>query len=374
MVAPKRKRRAPAERAATPLAWEDVLASLTDAIVLVNENGMATYGNPAAEQLLGLPQKQIRGRSCAALFGHSPSVLQLIERARRSAQAQAQAGETLVCGRRAFPARVVTSPLFNRVGRFLGVSVLVQDLSYQRAREEEAERRERLQQLAALASGLAHEFKNPLGGIKGAAQLLARRLDGDPAAREYIEVMIREVDRLSALVEQLLRLGAPPPPNLRPLNIHPLINQVVLRARQNPMAREVAVQAEFDPSLPLVRGDGDQLKQVLLNLVLNACEAMGGKGTIRLATRLETDFHLVRDQNPPSRFVRIEVADTGPGIDPAFRERIFEPFFTTKPRGTGLGLAISQRIVAEHGGMLRAANDPRGGAVMTLNLPVAAEP
>jgi two-component system nitrogen regulation sensor histidine kinase GlnL len=138
----------------------------------------------------------------------------------------------------------------------------------------------------------------------------------------------------------------------------------------------IQLRLQFDPSLPDVRGDHAQLSQVFLNLFKNAIEASIRPAsdphqlTISVATRMETDFHVLREQRRSDKFLRVEIADQGSGIDPAASQRIFEPFFTTKPRGTGLGLAISHRIVSEHGGTIRAEPNRPTGTVVTVTLPV----
>ena len=193
--------------------------------------------------------------------------------------------------------------------------------------------------------------------------------------------MIREIDRLSRLVEQLLTLGCRrPTPDLVPLNVHKVIHEVLALMATELSAKHIAVRLQIDPSLPDVRGDEAQLTHVFLNLVKNAMEAMPGE-------RHADDHHAHGDRLPhlcasgargsrpaPRRgigkFLRVEVADTGPGFAAADVERVFEPFFTTKPRGSGLGLAICERIVAEHGGVIRAENRRGGGAVVTVTLPL----
>jgi len=128
--------------------------------------------------------------------------------------------------------------------------------------------------------------------------------------------MIREVDRLSGLVEHVMELAALPPPQFAPLNIHRLITDVLLLTREAPAATGITVRCQFDPSLPPVCGDERQLKQVLLNLIANACEAMGSRGTLTLTTRIETDFHIVRARHLNSQFIRVEIADDGPASRP----------------------------------------------------------
>src|SRR5262249_4723822 len=135
-------------------------------------------------------------------------------------------------------------------------------------------------------------------------------------------------------------------------------------------AKHITVRLQIDPSLPEVRGDEAQLTHVVLNLVKNAMEAMPDSGALTITTRMETDFHILRQASGSGKFMRLEVADSGPGFPDAELHRVFEPFFTTKPRGSGLGLSICERIVAVHGGSIQAENRQGGGAVVTVTLPL----
>jgi two-component system, NtrC family, nitrogen regulation sensor histidine kinase GlnL len=293
-----------------------------------------------------------------------------VQRTRTLGLSQSCGEETLVVARRHVPVRLSCSPVWGPRGAVLGTALVIQDVSYQKKLEDEARRNETLARLGGLVAGLAHEVKNPLGGIKGAAQLLAKRFVDQPEVGEYTGVMIREIDRLSRLVEQLLTLGAPPAPEPVPFNVHKVIHEVLALMATELDAKHVAVRLEIDPSLPDARGDEAQLTHVFLNLVKNALEAMPEQGGLTITTRMETDFHILRHARGPGKFLRVEVADTGPGFPAPDLDRVFEPFFTTKARGSGLGLAICERIVAAHGGDIRAENSRNSGAIITVTLPL----
>lgn len=373
-----RRRRTSAEPASGLL--ENVLASLGDCLIVTDAKDHITMFNQAAEELTGWPEGQVLGRPCAKVFAASPIIGTMTERTRISGQNQSCGEETLVASYRRIPVRLSCSPIRDSADRVQGAALVIQDLSYQKKLEDEAHRNETLARLGGLVAGLAHEVKNPLGGIKGAAQLLAKRFTDQPEVGEYTGVMIREIDRLSRLVEQLLTLGAPPTPDALPVNVHKVIHDVLALMATELSAKQILKRLEIDPSLPDVRGDEPQLAHVFLNLVKNALEAMPTHGALTITTRMETDFHILRraargnGADPggasPGKFLRVEVADTGPGFPQADIERVFEPFFTTKPRGSGLGLAICERIIAVHGGDIRAENRRGGGAVVTVTLPL----
>ena len=363
------------QRAGATPPLENVLTSLGDPVILTDDADHITLFNQAAEELTGVPKAHALHRSCEEVFKASPPIVAIVQRTRASGQSQSCGEETLMIAQRRVPVRLSCSPLWGPNDEVHGTALVMQDLSYQKKLEDEARRSETLARLGGLVAGLAHEIKNPLGGIKGAAQLLAQRFADQPDVHEYTGVMIREIDRLTRFVEQLLTLGVPAAPTHQALNVHKVIHEVLALMQSELSAKGIVVRLQIDPSLPDVRGDEAQLTHVFLNLVKNAMEAMPEKGTLTITTRMETDFHIlwraVRGGAAGSgKFLRVEVADTGPGFAESDAERVFEPFFSTKPRGTGLGLAICQRIVATHGGDIRAENRRGGGAAVTVTLPL----
>ncbi len=372
-----RARLAPAPSGSAP-PWGDVLAAFNDAVVVMDRARRIVLFNPAAEELTGQPQRRVLGEPCERVFAETPLITDMVSRVQSQGQSESRSEEHLVRRRRAIPVRVTCLPLWDENDRISGTALVIHDLGYQRTLEESVRRNESLARLGTLVAGLAHEVRNPLAGIKGAAQLLEARLVQQPELAEYTAVITREANRLAVLVEDLLTLGAPPKPRLQPLNIHRVIQQVVAVVGPECARCGIRLQYGFDPSLPDVLADEAQLSQVFINVLRNACEAMtaggaigAGRDTIAISTRMETDFHILRGHDRSSNFLRVEIADQGTGIDPETAGQMFEPFFTTKARGTGLGLAISHKIVAEHGGIIRAAATHPAGAVVTVTLPIA---
>ncbi len=210
---------------------------------------------------------------------------------------------------------------------------------------------------------LAHEIKNPLGGIRGAAQLLARQLD-DPELREYTDVVISETDRLAGLVNTLLGPGGPP--NKTPTNVHELLEYVV-RIIEAEDQKHLTVHRDYDPGLPLINLDRDQLVQAFLNLVRNAVAALDGHGTLTLRSRAITNFTIgdVRHRV----IATIEIEDDGPGIPPQLQDSVFYPLVTSKPDGTGLGLPAAQELISRHGGLIEFESRP-GRTVFLVRIPL----
>ena len=359
-------------RAAPQVSWEQILSNLDDGVVTVEIDGTIGFFNEAAEVLTETSAGATVGQPLAQIFKREPWLLDLVKKTRPPRQESARGeGDFVTRWGRKTPVSVTASPLQDRQGLFLGTIMLLRDDKHRKVLEEDLQRTDRLALMGTLAAGLAHEIKNPLGGIKGAAQLLRRTGRGDSSVAEFTDIMIREVDRVNQLIEQLLDLSRPTDLDLAPVNIHEILDSVLLLEGQTVAAKEIQLRKRFDPSLPPVRADRAQLTQVFLNLVKNAFQAMGQSGALTVTTRLETDFR-VRDQNQASnRFIWVEIADQGAGIRDEDLPQIFSPFFTTKTGGTGLGLAICYRIINEHGGTIRVESAEGKGSTFKVSLMVA---
>jgi signal transduction histidine kinase len=224
-------------------------------------------------------------------------------------------------------------------------------------------RADRFAAVGEIATGLAHEIKNPLAGLSGALELLAEDLAKDPRHVEVVGEMQHQVLRLTHTMESLLGFARPPKAKLRSTDVNATLDKVLFLVRQQSRNGAVVTVPQLEPVLPPVLADPSQLEQVFLNICLNACQAMsGGTGTLTVRSRLG-------DGN-----VVVEIEDSGPGIPADLRAQVFKPFFTTKREGNGLGLAISARIVAEHGGHIGYRCPPEGGTIFTVTLQQARPP
>lgn len=210
---------------------------------------------------------------------------------------------------------------------------------------------------------LAHEIKNPLGGIRGAAQLLERQLDSDEL-KEYTDVVISETDRLASLVNTLLGPGGLP--NKEPTNVHELL-EYVIRLVQAEDQRSIKITRDYDPGLPHLSLDRDQMIQALLNIVRNAMQALAGHGSVRLRTRAATNFTIGDTRHRV--IASIDIIDDGPGIPRDMQDSIFYPLITGNPHGTGLGLPLAQELISRHGGLIEFESRP-GRTVFFVRLPL----
>ncbi|MCA1828890.1 MAG: ATP-binding protein [Myxococcales bacterium] len=227
-----------------------------------------------------------------------------------------------------------------------------------RAQGEALLRSERLAAIGRIAAQITHEIRNPLSSISLNAEELGERA---PAARELCDAIVREVDRLTAITEEYLRFARLPKPQMQRSDVNDVVRDLLEFVRPELVAAGVQVEQRLSPELPRVLADVAQLRQLLLNLVRNAREAMPGGGSLRVSTR------------GGEGSVEVEVRDGGPGIEPARLQRIFDPFFTTKERGTGLGLAMAQEIAQEHGGQLTCDSALGTGTSFVLRLPAVVE-
>jgi two-component system, NtrC family, nitrogen regulation sensor histidine kinase GlnL len=337
--------------------WRDIFDGLADAVIVVDSDLKPVAVNPAAETMLGVSQL---GRS---LFGsivrHNDWLARMLHTCLDTGQNLGDPDAMFNIGPRAVTVRAEISPLAGFDGQIAGAIVLLHDLSHQKSAEHAVEGPPHLRLSPA---GLAHEVKNPLTGIKGAAELLAAghlagHLD-DKRVQQYCEVIMDGASRIETLVEQVLAVSAPRRLKQDEVNIHKVIHQALKLAGLFPKPPpEIDLEQEFDPSLPDVIGDEPALERAILNLIRNAVEAMDNHGRLRIRTRMETEFRLAAE-GKRRQFLRIEVIDSGRGMTQGELEQLFTPFFTTKPSGTGLGLVLSQRVVSLHSGKLWAE---RGG-------------
>jgi two-component system, NtrC family, nitrogen regulation sensor histidine kinase GlnL len=362
----------PKRRTTTQISWEQILTNLDDGVVAVDPDGRITFFNEAAEVLTEVSSAAAATQPFEHIFKREPWLVDLVQRTYPPRQKRARGeGDFVTRWGRKIPVSVTVSPLQDRHGHFVGTILLLRDIKHRRELEEDLKRADRLVLIGTLAAGLAHEIRNPLGGIKGAAQLLRRSADGNSSMREYTDIMIREVDRVDQLIEQLLDLSRPAQLTLAPVNIHEILEDVLLLEGQTVGDRDIQIRKRFDPSLPPIRGDRAQLTQVFLNLVKNAFQAMERSGTLTITTRVETDYHIRGQDTGPNRFIWVDLADEGGGIREEDLAHIFSPFFTTKINGTGLGLATCYRIIKEHGGTIRVESTEGKGSTFKVSLVVA---
>ena len=329
---------------------------------MLDEHLLIVALNPAAENILCISQKRARGQSLLQLVDDEPEMRDILARVEltgdhyanemRLAPTEVHKDERIVDCR--------VSPIATD-----DASLLVEITDVTRRSQISRENALLIQHGAGrqMIRQLAHEIKNPLGGIRGAAQLLERQLP-DSELREYTDVVISETDRLAALVDTLLGPGGPP--NKQPVNVHELLEYVV-RIIAIEDQRNVAIRRDYDPGLPTIDLDRDQMVQALLNLVRNAAAALEGQGTLTLRSRAVTNFTIGDARHRV--IASIEIEDDGPGIPVEMQDSVFYPLVTSRPEGTGLGLPAAQELLSRHNGLIEFESRP-GRTVFFVRIPL----
>jgi two-component system nitrogen regulation sensor histidine kinase GlnL len=332
---------------------QDIIDNLSSGIIGLDGQYRVRLINPAAESLLQLSEARILGHSICDIECTEMPWETALQQVRTEGRAVVRRGMALETRTNQSPsADVVISPLQGLGGLEYLVELQPVDRLLRISREEQLLSAQ--QTTRAVVRGLAHEIKNPLGGIRGAAQLLERELGAGPL-QEYTGIIIQEADRLRDLVDRLLG------PNrefaMHPLNIH-RVTEHVLQLITVEAGERLALRRDYDPSLPEVNADRQQLIQALLNILRNALEATTAQPQCAITVRTRTQRQFTIGDLRHRLVCQIDIVDNGPGVPDALRETLFVPMVSGRPDGTGLGLSIAQSIVQRHGGLLSCDSRP----------------
>lgn len=334
---------------------------LATAVILLDDQLALRYMNAAAENLLELSSKNTSGLPLAKVFSEDSKLTAAIGYACANNCSYTEHDLVLgVPGRGRLHLTCTVTPIERASGGSFLLEFRHVEQQLRIAREERLLDQNRVNR--EFIRNLAHEIKNPLGGIRGAAQLLDRELER-PDLHEYTQVIMKEADRLQSLMDRLLAPHRPPKPVA--LNIH----EVLERVRSIILAEYpgVAILRDYDSSLPSLKGDREQLIQVALNIIRNAAQALQGNGEICLRTRIARQVTIARTRHRHA--IELTVADNGPGIPEAIRERVLYPLVSGRDDGSGLGLTIAQTFITQHHGTLTYESMP-GNTCFTILLPV----
>jgi two-component system nitrogen regulation sensor histidine kinase GlnL len=349
-------------------AWSILLDAVPFALIVLDPTDHITGANHAGEQLLGAGRTLLQGRPLSDYIAGDSPVFALIAEARNGSIAVAEP-DLALSGPRLQAAHVAidAAPIAEHPG---SVCLIVKDRGIERRLNRQSLSRDASRSAKAMAAMLAHEVKNPLSGIRGAAQLLERRLGADDHV--LTQLICDETDRIVGLVNRMEMLGDERPIPMGPVNIHEVLNHV-RRLAQAGFAGHVAFREEYDPSLPPVWGNRDQLVQVFLNLVKNAAEACPEHGgNVVLVTQFVPGLRLGdRFSGPRPRLaLTVRIQDNGAGVPEHIRDGLFDPFVSGKVGGKGLGLALTAKIVAAHDGVIEFESQPRR-TIFSVSLPLA---
>ena len=339
---------------------DNVVERMPVGLVALDGNGRVISLNQAAEATLRLSSDQVTGRTASEVLPRQ--VLDLVAALKDSTRTAI--GKEFDCSfrdGRIVPLDVTLSSLKGEDGTDWGTIILCRDLTEVQNLKREVETTRRLASLGRLAAGVAHEIRNPLSSIKGFATYFRDRYRDNPEDQKTSEVMIQEVDRLNRVISQLLEFARPPVIQKKRASLQSLIQRSLKMIERQTSAKGIQVLSELPSDIQDVDLDPDGINQVLLNLYLNAIEAMEQGGTLTVS--------LSKKESSP--WVKLTVTDTGAGISREDLEHVFDPYFTTKQTGTGLGLAIVHKIIEAHRGEVRAESEVGRGTAVSVLLPAA---
>ncbi len=358
---------------------EILINNLTSGVVAIDLNGRITAFNARAERMLGVSAERALSADLSILAPELRDILIDTLKDRVSVSAEEVVIKTDTD--KDLPL-AVSSSIFNSYdGKTLGALIVFSDLTERKILETEMRRADRLASLGTLAAGMAHEIKNPLVALKTFTQLVPEKYSEREFRENFSKLANQEVDRINYLVEQLLDFARPSSPSLRQTDICEILENTFFLLKSKIMEQNIEVKKEIEKRPLLIMADGDQLKQVLLNVIINALQAMREKGTITVTARMRRATEAGKDASRGAGVSRklhrlwaqdcviVEIADTGKGIEAKDMPHLFDPFFTTKESGAGLGLAIAHSIIEEHGGTIGVSSIVGKGTTFSITLP-----
>jgi PAS domain S-box-containing protein len=350
---------------------ENILRSIAAGVITIDRDGIIATWNARAEEIIKLNHTQAVGLHYRSLIEMLKVEESVREETVRMVEFTAQTGKVFTRNRLCYRTpqgdetyvNLSASQLKSEAGEYLGVVVVFEDITHEIQMQEEVERVSKLAETGQLAANIAHELRNPLSSIKGAAQLLRHELPEDYVEQhgEFLDIIIEEVNGLNRMTSEFLEFSRVTPPQMEMIDINALISRLLQFMSTYLTNEEVQVEMHLDDKIPKLYLDKSQIEQVIRNVAINAAQAMPHGGTLTVETRY----------NSGSEAAEIQLHDTGVGIQADKLEKIWTPFFTTKTKGTGLGLAIARKIVETHGGRMTAASTPGEGSYFTIQLPVA---
>jgi len=348
---------------------EKFLVSYPDGIAVFDSSLTVRFANPAIAEMLGIPRARA-GAGARDIFPHSPEIIELLKTFFEKGGSYLHYDFPLQTAQnKPIPVELsINAVSFSEEES--GAGLIIRLTEGRKLLHSEIEKDEKMAALSIMAAGLAHEIRNPLGGIRGTAQLIG---ESNADLAEYCNLIIKETDRISGLVTDLLELGGKKRVEAKRVNIHRLIDETIKLLEPVLEREKIEIIRDFDPSLPEIMAEPGRLKQVFLNLAKNGVEMMGQKGEMRIKTRISLSSSTLSSTGMKKRMMMsIEFIDNGKGIPPEILKNLFTPFNTSKPSGTGLGLVISLQVLKDHGGTLTVENNSDGrGAVARVKLPIS---
>ena len=315
--------------------YRNIFASLVDGILIISADLRVTKVNQAAEEIFQRSRSSFEGESLSKLFPDQPNI---IKKARQSITEGISFHHVEGIGSHKsnserFPVNLTFSPLIKDDFEITAGAILIQDTSLLKELQENSQQTEHLSTLSTLTAGMAHEIRNPLSGIRGSAQLLLKDLKNN-GQREYMEIVIEEVDRINRLIKKMMDLTRPALNDFQPTNIHQVLEEVLVLEKGSLEMKEGAFVQVYDPSIPTIKANKDELKQVFLNLVKNAVEASPKGGQVRISTQYNTDYTFRKNKDTlSSHNIVVRITDSGLGMTNATKKKYLLLFLQQKKEG-----------------------------------------
>jgi two-component system nitrogen regulation sensor histidine kinase GlnL len=361
--------------------FQHTLESVNIGILAFNGAGKLIYLNPAAEEILHGSSRAFAGKHYRTVLRGSPGAARILRKALEDNTAVTGYDVELRLPRRVpsggdhspptLPYIIGASPMPGPAGEPYGAVLSIKPAEILSMVGQEERAALSAEEMQTIAYGIAHEIKNPLGGIRGAAQWLLRGESSEEERREGTRLILRESERINGLVEKMLEMGRPPPPP-RPFPILPILREAdeLIRADVRAQRKEIHFEHVADPSLPDVSGHPDTFFRAIVNVLKNAVEAIPERGTVRILTRMNVNYRWGRARGRTRSFVEILISDDGVGMSKKEMRRAFLPFYTTKAKGTGLGLVMARQSISRHGGKMEIKSVQGEGTTVKISLPI----
>ena len=349
---------------------DNILRSIAAGVITADKHGYIVTWNKRAEEIVNLRASQVIGKHYGDFIQLLQVDLPVREETMRMVEMTAKTGKVFTRNKLCYHTpqgdetyiNLSASQLRSEAGDYLGVVVVFEDVTSEVQWKEELERVSKLAETGQLAANIAHELRNPLSSIKGAAQLLRKELPPSFVKEhgEFLDMIVQEVNGLDRIATEFLEFSRVTPPEMRPVNVNAMLSRLLQFMGAYLADQDVQIVQKLEDEIPELSLDRSQLEQVIKNVVINAVQAMPHGGTLTVTTRIHTQQDIVD----------IDFTDTGVGIPANKMDKICTPFFTTKTKGTGLGLAIVRKIVETHGGRLVIRSTPGQGSTFTIQLPI----
>ncbi len=350
---------------------QNIFYSIIDGVLLISPALTIQENNLAVEDMFHRSRDSFIHRSLEELFPRQSHILDKVRKVLVTGacyhDVEAEGMRNIPSSR--FPANLTLSPYLETDDSIQGVIMLVKNMALIRELEERQRPEDQLNKLGEIAMGMAHEIRNPLGGIRGSAQLLRQEIK-NKSHQEYLGIVVSEVDRIDRMIKRMMNLTRPLNLKLKSTNIHKVLEEILVLEKDSLTRKKGRFEQIYDPSLPPIEADEDQLKQVFLNLIKNAIEASRKGGRIQIVTRVSSGYAVKAASSPiPQQNIVVEIIDSGEGMDEETRKKLFTPFHTTKKKGSGLGLPISLKIVKDHYGKIKITSEKGLGTTVQVFLP-----